>query len=205
MADIIKRGVGAPGTGTSSVVKAPTYPPSQSLYITNLPNSKIQKNDLRISLYMLFSTYGPVLDVVALKTEKMRGQAHIVFRDIQTATQAMRALQGFEFFGKEMKLQYAKTKSDVIAKLDGTFRMPAAAAGEVTRTEQQQNIFSAPPSGTTVAAPTAAGTLKPPGGDVAMEDARSPTTSVAGQKRPREDEEEDSEGDVAMEEDSDED
>ncbi len=51
---------------------------------------------------MLFSTYGPVLGVIALLTPKMRGQAHIVFRDIQSSTQAMRALQGFEFFGKEM-------------------------------------------------------------------------------------------------------
>ncbi len=51
---------------------------------------------------MLFSTYGPVLDVVALKSMKMRGQAHIVYRDIQASTQAMRALQGFELFGKEM-------------------------------------------------------------------------------------------------------
>jgi U2 small nuclear ribonucleoprotein B'' len=33
---------------------------------------------------------------------KMRGQAHVVYRDIQTATQAMRALQGFDFFGKEL-------------------------------------------------------------------------------------------------------
>ena len=32
----------------------------------------------------------------------MRGQAHIVYRDVQTSTQAMRALQGFDFFGKEM-------------------------------------------------------------------------------------------------------
>jgi U2 small nuclear ribonucleoprotein B'' len=72
------------------------------LYITNLPSSKIQKSDLRLSLYTLFSTYGPVLDVVALKTMKMRGQAHIVYRDIQTATQAMRALQGFNFFGMDI-------------------------------------------------------------------------------------------------------
>lgn len=72
------------------------------LYITNLPSSKIQKSDLRLSLYTLFSTYGPVLDVVALKTMKMRGQAHVVYRDIQTATQAMRSLQGFMFFGMEM-------------------------------------------------------------------------------------------------------
>lgn len=37
-----------------------------------------------------------------MKTSKMRGQAHIVFKDVQASTQAMRALQGFEFFGKEM-------------------------------------------------------------------------------------------------------
>jgi hypothetical protein len=72
-----------------------------SLYLTNLPD-KLQKPDLRLSLYTLFSTYGPVLDVVAMKTAKMRGQAHIVFRDTQASTQAMRALQGFDFFGKDM-------------------------------------------------------------------------------------------------------
>lgn len=32
----------------------------------------------------------------------MRGQAHVAFRDVQASTQAMRALQGFDFFGKEM-------------------------------------------------------------------------------------------------------
>jgi U2 small nuclear ribonucleoprotein B'' len=71
------------------------------LYCTNLPD-KLQKSDLRLSLYTLFSTYGPVLDVIALKTAKTRGQAHIVYRDIQASTQAIRALQGFDFFGKEM-------------------------------------------------------------------------------------------------------
>lgn len=55
-----------------------------------------------MALYMLFATYGPVLDVVTMRTAKMRGQAHIVFRDVQASTQAMRALQGFEFGGKEM-------------------------------------------------------------------------------------------------------
>jgi U2 small nuclear ribonucleoprotein B'' len=159
---------------------------------------------------------------------KMRGQAHVTFRDIQTATQAMRALQGFEFFGREMvcflsivyqfnkanikqQIQYAKSKSDTIAKLDGTFKMPAAAAGAVTATELQQSIFNAPPSASNTATlpPPPAGTLRPPPStDTAMEDARSPTTSVVGQKRRRADEdeeEEDSEGDVAMDEDSDDD
>jgi RNA recognition motif-containing protein len=74
----------------------------QRLYVTNLPSAKIQKEDLRTELYMLFSTYGPVLDIVAMKTMKMRGQAHITFRDVQTSTQAMRSLEGFEFLGSQL-------------------------------------------------------------------------------------------------------
>ena len=62
----------------------------------------MQKDDLRRALYTLFSTYGPVLDIVALKTGKMRGQAHVVFRDTQASASAKQALQGFKFFDKEM-------------------------------------------------------------------------------------------------------
>lgn len=83
-------------------------PPNQTLYIRNL-NDKIQKEDLRRALYTLFSTHGPVLDVVALKTIKMRGQAHIVFQNKNNSTQAMEALQGFNFLGKEM---VRKSKQD---------------------------------------------------------------------------------------------
>lgn len=75
------------------------------LYLRNLPE-KINKNELKRALYMLFTTYGPVLDIVTsrvgAKGQSMRGQAHVVYRDIQTSTQAMRALQGFDFFGKEL-------------------------------------------------------------------------------------------------------
>jgi U2 small nuclear ribonucleoprotein B'' len=73
----------------------------RSLYVRNL-SDKLPKEDLKRNLYMLFATYGVILDVVALKTMKMRGQAHIVFRDLDASTQAMRALQGFTFFGKDM-------------------------------------------------------------------------------------------------------
>lgn len=71
------------------------------LYIRNL-NDQLQKSDLKRMLYMLFASYGVILDIVALKTEKMRGQAHVVFRDIDSATQAMRALDGFSLCGKDM-------------------------------------------------------------------------------------------------------
>ena len=89
-----------------------------SLYVTNLPSSKVAKADLRTALYMLFSTYGPVLDVVALKTMKMRGQAHIVFRDVQTATQAMRSLNGFQFLGQELVGLSASPLLDSVGRLD---------------------------------------------------------------------------------------
>lgn len=89
-----------PGSGIPP--KPQSIPPNQTLYVRGIPSAKIQKEDLRTALYLLFSTYGPVLDVVALKTQSMRGQAHIVYRDIQTATQAMRALDGFNFLGYEM-------------------------------------------------------------------------------------------------------
>lgn len=47
--------------------------PNQTVYINNL-NDKVKKQDLRRALYALFSQFGPVLDVVALKTTRMRGQ-----------------------------------------------------------------------------------------------------------------------------------
>ncbi|KAJ2970454.1 hypothetical protein NQ176_g8180 [Zarea fungicola] len=87
---------------SSLPAKVQQIPPNQTLYVTNLPSAKIQKPDLRTALYMLFSTFGPVLDIVALKTMSMRGQAHIVFRDVQAATQAMRTLEGEEFLGRPM-------------------------------------------------------------------------------------------------------
>ncbi|KAM5355936.1 hypothetical protein ACJ41O_002582 [Fusarium nematophilum] len=189
---------------SSLPAKVQPIPPNQTLYVTNLPSSKIQKADLRTALYMLFSTYGPVLDVVALKTMKMRGQAHIVFRDVQAATQAMRSLEGQEFLGREMKVQYAKSKSNFVAKLDGTFKIPSMTAGaaNVEQTELQQSIFNAPPPGS-APAPGAGLPAKPAANvDHVMKDAGTPDSR--GQKRTRDDED-DSDEDVAMEEDSDDD
>ena len=75
--------------------------PSPTLYINNL-NERLPKEQLRHSLYMLFSRFGVILDVVALKTERMRGQAWVSFVMIQSATDAMNVLQGFDFYGKPM-------------------------------------------------------------------------------------------------------
>lgn len=102
--------------------------PNQSLYVNNL-NDTLKKTDLRLNLYLLFSTFGTVLDVVALKTSQMRGQAHIVYKDIASASQAMKECDGMEFFGKPMKIHYAKGRSNIISKLEGTY-IPTAKSSE---------------------------------------------------------------------------
>lgn len=95
-------------------------PPNQTIYIKNL-NEKVKKEELRRSLYALFSQYGRILDVVALKTTKLRGQAWVVFSEITAASNAVRQMQSFPFYDKPMRIQYAKTKSDCFAKAAGTF------------------------------------------------------------------------------------
>jgi len=95
-------------------------PPNQTIYLNNL-NEKLKKDDLKKSLYAIFSQFGPILDIVALTTLKMRGQAFVVFRDIPSATNALRSMQGFPFYDKPMRIAYGKSKSDAVSKLDGSF------------------------------------------------------------------------------------
>ena len=56
-----------------------------------------------------------------MKTLKMRGQAFVIFADVNSASSALRSMQGFPFYDKPMRIQYAKGQSDVIAKKLGTF------------------------------------------------------------------------------------
>ncbi|CAG5089041.1 Similar to Snrpb2: U2 small nuclear ribonucleoprotein B'' (Mus musculus) [Cotesia congregata] len=66
--------------------------PNNTIYINNL-NEKIKKEELKKSLYAIFSQFGHILDIVALKTLKMRGQAFVIFKEIQSATNALRSMQ----------------------------------------------------------------------------------------------------------------
>lgn len=95
--------------------------PGNTIYINNL-NEKIKKDELKKSLYAIFSQFGPILDIVALKTLKMRGQAFVVFKELASATNALRTMQGFPFYDKPMRIQYSKSDSDIIAKSKGTFK-----------------------------------------------------------------------------------
>ena len=125
--------------------------PNHTVYINNL-NEKIKKEDLKKSLYAIFSQFGQILDIVALKTLKMRGQAFVIFKEISSATNALRSMQGFPFYDKPMRINYSKTDSDMIAKMKGTFQeRPKKAPGEAKKKSKK------PKAGTGAAGAGAAG------------------------------------------------
>lgn len=96
-------------------------PPNPTVYVNNL-NEKLKKDVLKKQLYLLFSQFGNVLEIHVYKTNKLRGQAWIVFDGLSGATKSLRDTQGFDFFGKNLKVSYARKKSDLFAKLDGTYK-----------------------------------------------------------------------------------
>ncbi|KAG8541243.1 hypothetical protein GDO81_015060 [Engystomops pustulosus] len=94
--------------------------PNNTIYINNL-NEKIKKDELKKSLYAIFSQFGQILDILVSRSLKMRGQAFVIFKEVGSATNALRSMQGFPFYDKPMRIQYSKTDSDIIAKMKGTF------------------------------------------------------------------------------------
>jgi len=93
---------------------------NQTLYVNNL-NDKINVETLKKSLREVFAAFGGIIDIIAMKSLKRRGQAWIIFKETSAATNSLKSLQGFPFYNKPMRIMYAKTKSDVVAKADGTY------------------------------------------------------------------------------------
>jgi U2 small nuclear ribonucleoprotein B'' len=117
--------------------------PSHTIYINNL-NEKVKKDELKKSLYAIFSQFGQILDIIALKTLKMRGQAFVIFKEIASATNALRTMQGFPFYDKPMRINYSKLESDVIAKAKGTFKERAKKPKQPKPTEEKKYVQAKP-------------------------------------------------------------
>ncbi|XP_065832377.1 ubiquitin thioesterase otulin-like [Oscarella lobularis] len=92
-------------------------PPNQTIIINNL-NETVEKDELKKSLYAIFSEFG---DIIAIETVKMRGQAFVVFKDTGAATNALRSMQGLSFLNKPLRIQFAESKSAAVAKIAGTY------------------------------------------------------------------------------------
>ena len=83
---------------------------------------------------LMYLISGPILDIMAWKNLKMRGQAFVVYKEATSSANAIRSMQGkntvlafkffcpgFPFYDKPMRLDFARGDSDIIAKMNGTF------------------------------------------------------------------------------------
>jgi len=108
---------------------APDVRLNHSIYINNL-NEKIKKDgklfapffriafsayqtngfskmlsffaELKKSLYAIFSQFGQILDILVARNVKMKGQAFVIFKEVNSAANALRSMQGFPFYDKPM-------------------------------------------------------------------------------------------------------
>merc|ERR1719265_110848 len=94
---------------------------SLTLYVNNL-NDKIHPDTLAKNLREVFGAFGEIQDLIAMKSLRRRGQAWIVYKELSSSSAAVKALQGFPFYSKPIRIAYAKAKSDVVSKADGTYQ-----------------------------------------------------------------------------------
>lgn len=91
---------------------------TETLYIQNL-NERIKIPVMKQTLKALFGHYGEVLDVVAHKNLRMRGQAFVSFPSAEMAKKAQREVNRFPLYSKPLQISFARTRSDaVVNKLD---------------------------------------------------------------------------------------
>src|SRR5436190_221162 len=74
---------------------------------------------MKESLMEIFSEYGNVIDLVAKRNLKAKGQAFVVFDNVESAEKAIKEIQGFELYDKPMVLDFARSRSDATVKLAG--------------------------------------------------------------------------------------
>ena len=98
----------------------PMGKPNATVYVQNL-NERIKISDIKNGLFQLFSQHGEVHEVHAKRNIKQRGQAFVVSPDEAIAETMIKELRGSIFYGKPLRLSFAKKDSDFIAKLKGSF------------------------------------------------------------------------------------
>ncbi|RMZ76538.1 hypothetical protein DV738_g4929, partial [Chaetothyriales sp. CBS 135597] len=81
------------------------------LYARNL-EERVKIEDLKEALTEIFSEYGEIIEIVAKRNVKAKGQAFIVFDKAEAAAKAVEEVNGFELFDKPMQLDFARTRSD---------------------------------------------------------------------------------------------
>jgi len=104
-------------------------------------NEKIKIPVLKKSLEAVFKEYGEILDIIAHRNLRMRGQAFVVFKEVESVTKAIQEVQGFPLFDKPMSLSYGRSRSDATIIMEGgnleEHRQQRSEAKEVARNAAQ--------------------------------------------------------------------
>jgi RNA recognition motif-containing protein len=107
--------------------------PTETIYVSNLnenikikglpcsgfpqvASSRALPKVIKQTLRNLFRNFGPVLDVVAHRNVRMRGQAFVAMDSSEHAAKAVKDVQRFPLYGKPMQLAFAKTRADAVVK-----------------------------------------------------------------------------------------
>nr|XP_023903141.1 U1 small nuclear ribonucleoprotein usp102-like [Quercus suber] len=111
---------------------------SQQEQVRNLPE-KMNVNKLVAEIREMFSVFGNILEIVAKKNIKARGQAFVVFDSADSAKEAIDELQGFEIGGQEIVLAFAKSRSDAtVQREDGQAGLEAHKSQRLAEKERRQ-------------------------------------------------------------------
>lgn len=75
---------------------------------------------MKEALTVVFKHYGTIMDIIAKSSLKRKGQAFIVFDSEKSCLDAVEEMNGFEMYGKIMKVAKAKTHSDATVQNKAT-------------------------------------------------------------------------------------
>ena len=78
------------------------------------------------------------MDVYVASTAKMRGQAFVSYEDVLSASEALRNLQNTVFLEKLIHVQYAKSPSERVARMDGVLKKTKRKARMRSRKDESQ-------------------------------------------------------------------
>ncbi|KAF2258508.1 hypothetical protein CC78DRAFT_537738 [Lojkania enalia] len=100
------------GVMGGGMVNPADYPvPIETVYVNNL-EERAKVEELKEALSVIFKPYGTILDIVAKSSLKRKGQAFIVFDSQKSVLDAVEDMNGFELYGKAIRVAMAKTPSD---------------------------------------------------------------------------------------------
>ncbi|GMM29471.1 U2 snRNP complex subunit [Martiniozyma asiatica (nom. inval.)] len=89
--------------------------PSHTLFVANL-DTHIGVERMKTNLFLLFSTYTDVIEIQYPK-KGFPGQGWVVVSSVEDAHNIIKELDGFEYFDKPLRVQFARKESHLIDKL----------------------------------------------------------------------------------------